>query len=277
MEYIIYCDESISNGKYYSDFYGGVLIRSSDLDLVRVRINEKKQELNFLGEIKWTKVTENYLQKYMQIMDLFFDFVKQDKIKIRIMFRQSALVPINLTREQIENGYHLLYYQFVKHAFGLRFHNTNPIEDTYIRLYFDKLPDTRLQNEAFKAHIYGLQGLHIFQQARLKIRLDDIVEIDSKDHSIQQCMDIILGAMAFRLNNMHEEKPEGSRVRGKKTIAKDKLYKHILSLIRGVGFPHFNIGISTGTSDLRDRWNHSYRHWKFIPSEFKEDKSKYKH
>ena len=24
MEYIIYCDESDSNGKYYSDFFGGV-------------------------------------------------------------------------------------------------------------------------------------------------------------------------------------------------------------------------------------------------------------
>lgn len=277
MEYIIYCDESISNGKYYSDFYGGVLVRSSDLDFIRHSIDEKKRELNLLGEIKWTKVTENYLQKYIQIMDLFFDFVKQDKVKVRIMFRQCAQVPINLTREQIENGYHLLYYQFVKHAFGLRFHNLNPTEDTHIRLYFDKLPDTRLQNEAFKAHIYGLQGLQIFQQARLKIRLDDIVEIDSKDHSIQQCMDIILGAMAFRLNNMHLEKPEGARVRGKKTIAKDKLYKHILSLIRNVGFPYFNIGISTGTSNLTDRWNHSYRHWKFIPSEFKEDKSRYKH
>lgn len=210
-------------------------------------------------------------------MTLFFDFVKQDKIKVRIMFRQNAQIPINLTKEQIENGYHLLYYQFVKHAFGLRYHNTNPTEDTYIRLYFDKLPDTHLQNEAFKAHIYGLQGQLIFRQARLKIRLDDIVEIDSKNHSIQQCMDIVLGAMAFRLNNMHKEKPKGARTRGKKTIAKDKLYKHILSLIKESGFPYFNIGVSTGTHSLTDRWNHSYRHWKFIPSEFREDKSKYKH
>lgn len=277
MEYIIYCDESISNGKYYSDFYGGVLIRSSDLDYVKASIDKRKQELNLLGEIKWTKVTENYLQKYKQVMDLFFDFVKQDKVKVRIMFRQNAQIPINLTKEQIENGYHLLYYQFVKHAFGLRYHAVNPADDTYIRLYFDKLPDTHLQNEAFKAHIYGLQGLASFQKARLKIRLDDIVEINSKDHSIQQCMDIVLGAMAFRLNNMHKEKPVDSRVRGKKTIAKDKLYKHILALIRSTGFPHFNIGISTGIADWTDRWNHSYRHWKFIPSEFKEDKSKYKH
>ncbi|MCM1150852.1 MAG: DUF3800 domain-containing protein [Alistipes sp.] len=272
MEYIIYCDESISSGKYYSDFYGGVLVRSPDLDFVKTSIDNKKTELNLLGEIKWTKVTENYLQKYMQIMDLFFDFIRQDKVKIRIMFRQSAQIPINLTQEQKENGFHLLYYQFVKHAFGLRFHRADPTEDTYIRLYFDKLPDTHIQNEAFKSHIYGLQGQPIFQHARLKIRMDDIVEIDSKDHSIQQCMDIILGAMAFRLNNMHKEKPEGARQRGKKTIAKEKLYRHILSLIKSIGFPYFNIGISTGTAKLTDRWNHSYRHWKFVPSEFKEDR-----
>ena len=71
MEYTIYCDESISNGKYYSDFYGGVLVRSSDLEFVKHSIDEKKKELNLFGEIKWTKVSENYLQKYMQIMTLF--------------------------------------------------------------------------------------------------------------------------------------------------------------------------------------------------------------
>ena len=28
MEYIIYCDESVSDGKYYTDFFGGVLVRN---------------------------------------------------------------------------------------------------------------------------------------------------------------------------------------------------------------------------------------------------------
>lgn len=35
-EYIIYCDESIEKGKYYSDFYGGVLIGSTHLDAIQL-------------------------------------------------------------------------------------------------------------------------------------------------------------------------------------------------------------------------------------------------
>jgi hypothetical protein len=58
-------------------------------------------------------------------------------------------------------------------------------------------------------------------------------------------MDIILGAMAFRLNDLHKEKLDGSNKRGKRTIAKENLYKYILAEIRSF-YPNFNIGITTG-------------------------------
>lgn len=275
MEYIIYCDESVAKGKYFSDFYGGALVRSTDLEEVIKALNAKKEELHLFNEIKWVKVTENYLDKYIQMMDLFFGFICQDKVKIRIMFRQNAQVPINIGEQQRDHKFHMLYYQFVKHAFGLRYHQLNPAERTYIRLYFDKLPDTELKNEEFKSFIYGLQSLEAFRQARIKIRREDIVEIDSRDHVIQQCMDIVLGAVAFRLNDGHKEKPEGATRRGKKTIAKEKLYKHIQHHIQQIK-PNFNIGISTGKPNWTELWSDSYRHWLFTPKEFSEDKSKYK-
>lgn len=276
MEYLIYCDESVSKGEYYSDFYGGVLVSMQDFDEIRSSIDHKKEELGLLGEIKWTKVTANYLGKYKAIIDLFFSYFKKGKLKMRVMFRQNALVPTNLTEKQKNNSYHLLYYQFVKHAFGLRYCNTKHDSDVFVRLYFDKIPDTREQNEDFKAHIIGLQSTTGFKTARIKIRQDDIVEINSKEHSIQQCMDIVLGAMAFRLNNKHKEKVPGTNRRGSKTIAKEALYKYILSKIRELEHPKFNIGITTGCLSAESKWTDSYRHWSFVPSEFKEDKSKYK-
>mgnify|MGYP002626807321 CR=1 FL=1 len=78
MEYIIYCDESVSDGKYYTDFFGGVLVRNTDFDKIREALDTKKQEINLKGEIKWVKVTENYLEKYKQMMDLFFSFIKEN-------------------------------------------------------------------------------------------------------------------------------------------------------------------------------------------------------
>lgn len=90
MEYLIYTDESTTKGEFYSNFFGGVLVRSSDYELVKRILDEKKIELNLFNEIKWTKVTENYLEKYKQMIDQFFALVAQDKIKVRIMFRQIS-------------------------------------------------------------------------------------------------------------------------------------------------------------------------------------------
>ncbi len=90
-----------------------------------------------------------------------------------------------------------------------------------------------------------------------------------------QCLDIVLGSMAFRLNDMHKEKPEGQKRRGKKTIAKEKLYKHINKYIREIK-PGFNIGISTGTNSGFDKWEHPYRHWKFTSANVEIDEKLYK-
>jgi hypothetical protein len=73
--------------------------------------------------------------------------------------------------------------------------------------------------------------------------------------------------MSFRLNNKHKAIPGGKRRRGKRTVAKEKLYKHILRQIETIR-PHFNIGISTGQNgDPANRWHHPYRHWNFRASE----------
>ncbi len=272
MEYLIYCDESVSKGQFYSDFYGGALVRSHDFTSINEALKTKKDELYFKGEIKWIKVTEAYLDKYKEIITTFFSLIKEDKVKIRIMFRQNAQVPV-LTQDDKNNGYEKLYYQFIKHAFGLRYSNKE--EETYLRIYFDMLPLNKIKNEKFVNNIYALQSLKPFQDGNIKIRRSDIVEVHSHEHVILQCMDIILGAMSFRLNDLHLAKPEGSRIRGKRTVAKEKLYKHINAHIREI-YPGFNIGISTSKIPPIKIWEYSYRHWKFTPKDFVIDESKYK-
>ena len=88
-------------------------------------------------------------------------------------------------------------------------------------------------------------------------------------------MDIVLGSMAFRLNDLHKVIPEGELQRGKRTIAKEKLYKYINSRIRKI-YPGFNIGESTGVFEIGDRWTHPYRHWKFTPKNKEIDNSQFK-
>ena len=132
------------------------------------------------------------------------------------------------------------------------------------------MPDTKEKNSEFKEHILYLNN--IFDE-HITIKKEDIVEINSKDHVIQQCMDIILGSINFRLNNLNKIKLNGTKRRGKTTIAKEKLYKVILKNIREI-YPNFNIGISTSTrGNVNNRWLDPYRHWLFKTKNSELDKT----
>lgn len=267
MQYIIYCDESGKEGPYFSNFYGGALIRSTDIEKVTNTLVDKKHSLNIYKEIKWQRVSLPYLSKYMELMDTFFDLIEQDIIKVRIMFTQNYHQPINLTKEQRDNEYLILYYLYFKHAFGLQYSNPDPSTPIGLRVYFDELPVNSYDAQRFKDYIWSLQFKPEFQAANIKINKNEISEVKSNKHIILQFLDVILGAMYFRLNDFHKEIPEGKKRRGKRTIAKEKLYKHINKRIRKI-YPGFNIGVSTGLQgDITNRWKHPYRHWLFIPSE----------
>jgi len=272
-EYILFCDESDKDGAFYSNFYGGLLVGASQYQPVTDRLNAVKKSLNLLGEVKWQKVTETYLDKYKQLMDAFFAEVAAGHVKVRIMFRQNAHQPRGLTDKQRELGYWLLYYQFVKHAFGFA-HMPPANHDRHLRIYFDQFPDTGEQAAQFKGYIEGLEHSREFRKVGLRIRKQDITEVSSHDHVLLQCLDIVLGSICFRLNDKHKIKPPGSRRRGSRTIAKDELRLYILKHIQGIR-PNFNIGVTTA-GEPADRWVMPYRHWCFRPSDFEYDATRTK-
>jgi len=208
-------------------------------------------------------------------MDTFFDLVAAGKIKVRIMFRQNSNDPVGLQPEHKSNEYHLLYYQFLKHAFGLSFsaNGHNPVR---LRLYFDRLQGTTEQIVRFKEFLVRLGRQVEFREAGVRVDREQIAEVDSHEHVLLQCLDVVMGSIQFRLNDKHKEKPEGARIRGKKTRAKEKLYKRILVRIRQI-YPGFNVGISTGQEGHpANRWEHAYRHWSFVPRNYRWDSSRTK-
>ena len=273
-EYFVWCDESDAKGKFYSNFYGGVLIKSEDLHEVQIQLQKTCKRLNLFDEIKWHKVSRHYVDKYMEAMNAFFALVAAGKVKVRIMFTQNAFIPTRLTDRHRNEEFFILYYQFIKHAFGLAYSNKSD-QDINLRLYFDYLPDTLERRQVFKEYIKGIQATRFFQLSRLKIRKQDIAEVDSKKHLVLQLLDVVLGAICFRLNNKHMEIPVGKGRRGKRTIAKEKLYRHINRKIRGI-MPGFNVGANTGIRNEHDYWLHPYRHWNFKPSEHEIDTTLFK-
>lgn len=261
MALIMYCDESSDKGPKYGDFFGGCIIDSSDLYEVETALNKKKEELNLKGEIKWTKVTENYREKYEEIINLFFSYIKSGKVKVRIMFRDINDVPSDLLQRKVETKYFKLYYQFIKHGFGLD--KASCPSNTHLIINLDVLPDNNGQRGEFKRFISGLPAQ--WENTNIIIDPRNIIEVNSHDHVLLQCTDIVMGAMYFRLNDLHKAKPEGQRTRGKKTIAKEKMYNFIRERINEI-HPNFNIGVSTGARGYENpHWNSPYEHWRFVP------------
>lgn len=275
MDYIIYLDESEKEGKNFGNFYGGALVKSQDINLINDQLNQVKQSLNLYQEIKFTKITENYIDKYKNFLDAFFNFIQQDKIKIRIMFTQRRYIPVGLSKTQLENAYYLLYYQFCLHAFGFQY---SPVVDrpSKLLLFFDELPDKSQKRDDFKKCILLIPrqpiytenyGFTTLQNEKITLSKENIVEVNSKNHVILQGMDIVLGAMAFKLNNKHKDRQKDGKI-GKRTKAKHEIYKHIYGHIQKI-YPGFNIGMTTGHRNLKaNRWRDPYRHWRFIPKQF---------
>lgn len=209
MEYILYCDESGDKGPKYSDFFGGCMVSAKDAPAIIDALNRKKQELSLTGEIKWTKVTQQYLERYIEVMDLFFNYIRAEKIRMRVMFRKNEDRPSQpMIRRHSDDKYFKLYYQFIKHSFGL---GDIPAKEgqVFARIYFDQLPNTKERCDDFKDFIRKLPEIKDYRMAgnHAYIRKEDVADVCSHDHVLLQCADIVLGAMYFRLNELQGKRP----------------------------------------------------------------------
>lgn len=257
MEYTLYCDESVDTGNFYGDFFGGCIVEAHDLQLIISSLTQYKLNNHINAEMKWTKVTEAYLDKYIGFIHLFFSFVASRKVKVRIMFRKMNN---QYSSPSGADKYFKLYYQFIKHAFGLtRTQNISPFS---LRIYLDQLPQKRESVLRFKKFLADMPNIYDCEGCAFSISPEQIGEIKSHEHVLLQCVDIVMGAMQFKLNKLHKKKQKGKR-----TVAKEMLYKAIYREICSI-HPHFNISISTGNRGYENpHWESPYEHWLFTPHE----------
>lgn len=269
----IWLDESDRHGEFYSNFYGGILIPSRHHREVLERMRSIVEATGIKDEVKWQKVNDYHYEKYLCLVDELFDMAKEGKLKIRIFFRHNQYAPSRLTPEERKADYPMLYYQFIKYAFGLPYAEKGELES--LTLFLDEVPLRQSDKDDFISHIRGLVNDPILKNNGLKIAEDGIVEVNSKNHLPLQFMDLILGAICFKLNEKDKLKVEGENKVGKRTIVKLKLYKHINSRIREI-YPNFNIGVTTPIRIPSDSWTQVYRHWSFIPKYHIRDTSRTK-
>lgn len=269
---VVFCDESVQDGPYYSNFFGAAMVEEKNLKRVNDQLTAKLTSLNLGGEVKFSKISSNYQTKYQELMIEFFQHIKAGDVKIRLLFTQNDKIPVLTPEQKKKNRYFLLYYQLIKHGFGWQ-HMTEegPVK---LLLNFDVFPQTKADIVEFRQYLCGLSHLPEFTAKGILVTEDNIAEVHSHSHVILQCLDIIMGSVQCKLNEGHKHKTPGSRFISKRAKAKEAVYKtirnEILKLYPGY---NFNVGETTayratdGTDDYHQkRWSLPYRQWKFEPA-----------
>lgn len=269
---VLFCDESIQDGPFYSNFFGAALIEEKNLERINNTLTTKLTSLNFHGEVKFAKISSNYQTKYQELIVEFFKLIAAGDIKIRIMFTQNDKIPVLTQEQRKRNRYFVLYYQLIKHAFGWQ-HMTEA-GPVMLLLNFDVFPQTKADIAEFKEYLCGLSSLPEFKNKGILVRKENIAEVHSHNHVVLQSLDIIMGSVQCKLNEGHKQKTPGTKFISKRAKAKEAVYKTIRAEILKL-YPSysFNVGETTafrsadGIDDYHlKRWSMPYRQWKFQPS-----------
>ncbi len=278
--YEIYADEAWTHGgeppNRYWRIYGGIFGVQSNLDRLDTRLRSVIAAYGVRGEVKWGKLNAINYDCYVHLANLIFDEIEEGNVKYRQMFldRSYVWVPKRGDPEETELTIQFkLYYQFLKHAFGLQYVPRDPNDDQ-IDLY------VRLDSHTSQRHTDQLRS---FAGAfpRILNRRDFSVRVtfhnSSKVPRLQIC-DLLMGAAGSYGNRMHKKRRAGQRGMTQKQQLRLNFCKHIYQRLRQIdaaerGSKAFNWFETTGLDGtVENLFHHKVRIWKFIPKRHVRDK-----
>ncbi len=265
----MYADEAWThdpNRNRFWRFYGGAMVASTERQQVENELLALKAKLGLQGEIKWSQVRPFNWERVAVVLDRFFDFVEGGVVKLRYMWLDQMFQdPAALNDFHREYGYYILYYFFVVFGFGLPWHDEK--EPVNVVFFPDTLPDQPEKRKSFRQFLYRCHAAHRHDDLS-RFRFVEVGDVNSKNHVILQCVDVIIGAAGFRLNQHHVAKQKNGK-RAEATKIKEKLYDHIRKRLAQIdmgerGTLSFAVGVNTGKNgDVANRWRHKFRQWDF--------------
>jgi len=278
-KYEIYADEGWTHGgqppNRYWCFFGGIFGEESDLERLNTELQKIKAAHEVKSEIKWTKVGANNITCCQAMVDCLFWHIRASKVKYRQFFVDRALVWTPTSGEQPDSDLTVqfkMYYQFLKHAFGLRYlpRNVNsPQSSVMIRLDDHPSPTHK------EALVEFAERLPMFlHRPDLQI---SVSFLNSGKHERLQICDLLMGAAGFYGNRHHEHRKPGQRGMSEKQRLKKSLAWHIYTHLRNLdaeerGSKNFNWFESTGLQgNQQNLFNYKARMWKFQPTEHQRD------
>lgn len=231
IRYEIYADEAWTHSSppllRYHCFFGGIFGSQSLLGRLETELIKIKQVNNLASaEVKWSALKPAKLLAYIQLIDCFFDHLDSANLTYRQMFRDRSFVYCdqsgNTSSEKTElDVQFMLFYQFIKHSFGIQF--LPVIHDVKHEIL------VRLDGHSSQRHKDDLE-CYINNLNQHWGRNDIIVKasfIDSKSSNVLQLCDVIMGAAGSYGNKQHQLRSNGQRGMTKAQKPRYDLSKYI--------------------------------------------------
>jgi hypothetical protein len=187
MEFEVYCDEAhpdlftSANPTAQYLMIGSLWLPADLRDDIKSKIKGLREKHNVWGEIKWTKVSPSKLEFYLDLIDLFVGYGTMMRFRCIAVDQQS--VNMQLHGGDHELGFYKFYYQVLHHWI----YDFN----TY-RVFCDQ----KTNREPYRF----TELRKVLDNANLSANVACVQALPSKEVTLIQLTDLLLGAASSRMN-----------------------------------------------------------------------------
>lgn len=197
MKYNIYCDESchLENDHQKIMVLGAIKCEKSykKQAVNDIRNIKEKYNMNRFCEVKWTKVSPDKFDMYLELVNYFFT---NPNLSFRAVVVDKTKLKHELFNQTHDSFYYKVYYQLLCRIIV-------PNNENYI--YLD-IKDTKDARKVRKLGEVLANGLYDFNMECIK----NVQNINSKESELLQLADILIGAISY-LNRNENEKENYSK------------------------------------------------------------------
>lgn len=171
--------------------------------------NSLGENIDFLGEFKWQKISVKYYDIYRELVDILFKWIDDDTVRFCCMIIDTQELNIKQHNNIKTDGYFKLLYQL--------YYQNSKIPAIY-KIYPDSIsnPTTRVNltkldnclDSGFRKKFTPILNPNEIISERGFV--NNITPINSKDSEFIQIVDVVMGALGYLQNRLFE-KPEAKK------------------------------------------------------------------
>ena len=215
--YNIYCDESchLENDHQKAMVLGAIWCPKDKVTEISKRIIEIKVRNNKSSafEPKWTKITNQNLQLYFDLVNYFFD---DDDLHFRGIVADKTILDHHSQSQTHDEWYYKMYFRLLKFLLDPK---------ACYNVYLD-IKDTLGKLKVVKLKDYLCNSIYDFNR---KI-IQNVQQVKSNQVTLVQITDILIGALSYKARNLPLQSAKGKLVehiqsKSGYTLLRSTLYK----------------------------------------------------